>query len=290
MSLSEQKLLHSYLLLHHIFPEDMHIARPLIQMLQKTDRNKEARNFALSMARRMMASGKAGFALGFLAICKQLNHPKTEEIEALSNMARITTSGTQESDSGSNHLFALIDQLSDQEALEFIAQASLIQAEPNQDIVTQGESSETFYLILEGAVDVRLMLADGEYKKITTLKAGDFFGEMGRLSDEPERSDWIRARGDCEVAEISYERFRQLANENPEILFQLASQMALRLRRTSGMVTRLAFMDVSGRIARTLLDLCKEPDAITHPAACRSRSHGRNRGASAGPPGEGSAR
>ena len=24
-------------------------------------------------------------------------------------------------------------------------------------------------------------------------------------------------------------------------------------------------MDVSGRIARTLLDLCKEPDAMTHP-------------------------
>jgi len=27
----------------------------------------------------------------------------------------------------------------------------------------------------------------------------------------------------------------------------------------------LAFMDVEGRIARTLLDLCKEPDAVTHP-------------------------
>ena len=31
------------------------------------------------------------------------------------------------------------------------------------------------------------------------------------------------------------------------------------------MVGRLAFMDVAGRIAGTLLDLCKEPDAITHP-------------------------
>jgi CRP/FNR family cyclic AMP-dependent transcriptional regulator len=27
----------------------------------------------------------------------------------------------------------------------------------------------------------------------------------------------------------------------------------------------LAFLDVTGRVARTLLDLCKQPDAMTHP-------------------------
>ena len=41
--------------------------------------------------------------------------------------------------------------------------------------------------------------------------------------------------------------------------------MATRLRRTSRKVGDLAFMDVTGRIARTLLELSKEPDAITHP-------------------------
>ena len=33
----------------------------------------------------------------------------------------------------------------------------------------------------------------------------------------------------------------------------------------------LAFMDVSGRVARTLLDLCKEPDAMTHPDGMQIR-------------------
>src|SRR3569623_834453 len=79
------------------------------------------------------------------------------------------------------------------------------------------------------------------------------------------------ARSQCEVAEISYNRFRQLAQEDPDILFALASQMALRLRRTSNMLSRLAFMDVAGRVARTLLDLAKEPDAMPHPAGMQIR-------------------
>jgi CRP/FNR family cyclic AMP-dependent transcriptional regulator len=47
--------------------------------------------------------------------------------------------------------------------------------------------------------------------------------------------------------------------------------MALRLRRTSQKVGNLAFMDVTGRVARTLMDLSKEPDAMTHPDGMQIR-------------------
>ncbi len=53
--------------------------------------------------------------------------------------------------------------------------------------------------------------------------------------------------------------------------FELASQMALRLRKTSQKVGNLAFMDVTGRVARTLIDLSKEPDAMTHPDGMQIR-------------------
>jgi CRP/FNR family cyclic AMP-dependent transcriptional regulator len=62
-----------------------------------------------------------------------------------------------------------------------------------------------------------------------------------------------------------------VAAQTPDILFELASQMAVRLRRTSSMVGRLAFMDVAGRVARTLLELCQQPDAITHPDGMQIR-------------------
>jgi len=48
-------------------------------------------------------------------------------------------------------------------------------------------------------------------------------------------------------------------------MLALGTQMARRLRNTTRKVGDLAFLDVTGRVARTLLDLCKEPDAMTHP-------------------------
>ena len=103
------------------------------------------------------------------------------------------------------------------------------------------------------------------------LNAGDFFGEMGLFGQTATRSAWIRTRTHCELAEISYSRFRQVADHDPRIMFHLAGQMADRLRKTSMKVRDLAFLDVTGRIARTLLDLTREPDAMTHPDGMQIR-------------------
>ena len=103
---------------------------------------------------------------------------------------------------------------------------------------------------------------------IPYLNAGDFFGEMGLFEKdgaEKERSAWVRAKTECEVAELSYAKFRELTQQDPDILYALGSQMAERLRNTTRKVGDLAFLDVTGRVARTLLDLCKQPDAMTHP-------------------------
>jgi CRP/FNR family cyclic AMP-dependent transcriptional regulator len=75
----------------------------------------------------------------------------------------------------------------------------------------------------------------------------------------------VVAKSDCEIAEISYVQFRSLVKEDPEILFILSGQVFDRLIKTSQKVRDLIFLDVSGRIARTLLELSQQPDAMTHP-------------------------
>jgi CRP/FNR family cyclic AMP-dependent transcriptional regulator len=138
-------------------------------------------------------------------------------------------------------------------------------------IIYAGDKPDVLYYIMEGSVTVLIEDDTGREIVLSYLNAGDFFGEMGLFGDQPNRSAFVRARGQCEMAEISYTRFRQLSETEPKILFELASQMALRLRKTNRKVGDLAFMDVSGRVARTLIELCKEPDAITHPDGMQIR-------------------
>ena len=132
-------------------------------------------------------------------------------------------------------------------------------------IIYAGDQSDVLYYIVEGSVTVLIEDEDGHEIVLAYLNPGDFFGEMGLFGEDSNRSAWIRTKTQCELAEISYSRYRQLAEENTDILFALAGQMATRLRNTSRKVSDLAFLDVTGRVARTLLDLCKQPDAMTHP-------------------------
>jgi CRP/FNR family cyclic AMP-dependent transcriptional regulator len=138
-------------------------------------------------------------------------------------------------------------------------------------IIYAGDKPDVLYFIIDGSVTVLIEDEDGHEIVLAYLNKGDFFGEMGLFSEDPNRSAWVRTRTACEVAEISYSKFRQLYADHPEVLFAMASQMAARLRNTSRKVSDLAFMDVTGRVARTLLDLCKQPDAMTHPDGMQIR-------------------
>ena len=131
-------------------------------------------------------------------------------------------------------------------------------------IIYAGDHPDVLYYIVKGSVSVLIEDENGREIVLAYLNKGDFFGEMG-LFDDSARSAWVRTKSECELAEISYTRYRQIAEQDTKILFELASQMAARLRKTSQKVGNLAFMDVTGRVARTLIDLSQEPDAITHP-------------------------
>jgi CRP/FNR family cyclic AMP-dependent transcriptional regulator len=132
-------------------------------------------------------------------------------------------------------------------------------------IICAGDKPDVLYYIIKGSVTVLIEDDNGHEIVLAYLNEGDFFGEVALFDETEGRSAWVRAREECEVAEISYPKFHQLAEDDTAILFHLSTQMATRLRKTSRKVSDLAFLDVTGRIARALLDLANSPDAITHP-------------------------
>jgi CRP/FNR family transcriptional regulator, cyclic AMP receptor protein len=147
----------------------------------------------------------------------------------------------------------------------FLASCHRRRYPPKSTIIYAGDASDALYYIVKGSVTVIIEDEDGREMIMAYLNEGDFFGEMGLFEENTKRTAWIKAKSECEVAEISYSKFRELAKEDAEILFAVSAQIAGRLRATTRKVGDLAFLDVTGRVARTLLELCKEPDAMTHP-------------------------
>ena len=148
---------------------------------------------------------------------------------------------------------------------EFLSHCHRRRYPAKSTIIYAGDQGDTLYYIIKGSVTVVIEdESDGKEMILAYLNPGDFVGEMG-LFDQEHRSAWIRTKTECEVGEISYGKFIELSHKHPEFLFAISKQIAQRLRDTTRKVSDLAFLDVTGRVARTLLDLCKEPDAMTHP-------------------------
>jgi CRP/FNR family transcriptional regulator, cyclic AMP receptor protein len=139
---------------------------------------------------------------------------------------------------------------------------------PRSTIIHAGDVSSTLFYIIKGSVTILLEDDQGREMIVAYLNQGDFFGEMGLFDPEAaqqDRSAWVRAKTECEVAEMSYAKFHELTEHDPELLYALGRQLTDRLRATTRKVGNLAFLDVTGRVAGSLLELCRQPDAMTHP-------------------------
>lgn len=144
------------------------------------------------------------------------------------------------------------------------------------EIIHQGDPAESLYYLIHGSVSALIEDQDGHEIILAYINKGEFIGEMGLFLPQPKRSVVIRTRVDCQIAEISYKRLEQLLitdlnSHSKDILYAVGTQLSKRLLDTSVKVGHLAFLDVTGRVARTLLDLCKQPEAMTHPDGMQIR-------------------
>jgi CRP/FNR family cyclic AMP-dependent transcriptional regulator len=138
------------------------------------------------------------------------------------------------------------------------------------EYIHPGDPADSLYYLIDGSVTVLMEDEDGREIILTYLNKGEFIGEMGLFMAQPERTVMVRSRTACELAEISYSKLDQLFKTDlapymQNILYALGKQQTERLMNTNQKVGHLAFLDVTGRIAGTLLELCKQPDAMTHP-------------------------
>ncbi len=137
-------------------------------------------------------------------------------------------------------------------------------------IIRPGDKGDCLHFIIEGSVSICAEDNDGHELILAYLNKDEFIGEIGIFKGAEIRQVSVKTRSACKLAEIGYTRLHhalknELADQAVDLLSLFGQQLADRLLITSRKYCDLAFMAVEGRIARALLDLTKEPDAITHP-------------------------
>ncbi len=154
------------------------------------------------------------------------------------------------------------DRVDSQVLDRFLAHCRTREISAGALLIKVNETPESLFYLVDGSVEVVIQDEAGHDMVLAYLNNGHFFGEMAFFNAaQAARSAWVRARTDCVIAEMSYRRFHELSSQNPGLVVEIATQMALRLFNTDTKVADLAFVDVTGRVAHALLDLCNEPDA-----------------------------
>lgn len=165
---------------------------------------------------------------------------------------------------------ALIQDPTEKKALAHFLDHCLIQTyPPRQTFIRAGEQNDVLYYIVEGSVSVNSQV-EGRGLVYTYLNEGEFIGEVGFFHELQIKEVDVKTRCRSTLASISYPEFRRLLKNEllydaVSLLFIIGRQLATRLLLVSRNFCDLAFMDTEGRIARCLLDLCKEPEAVEVP-------------------------
>ena len=157
----------------------------------------------------------------------------------------------------------------------FIAHCHRRKYPARTDVFRPGDPAGTLYYIISGSVSIIAGEEDGRELVLGYIGPGEFVGEMGLFVETEQRGVALRTRTACEMAEIGYDRLQLLlttqANDAARLLYSIGAQISQRLMHTSRKAGRLAFLDVSDRIYRTLFDLAKEPEAMSHPQGTQLR-------------------
>ena len=88
----------------------------------------------------------------------------------------------------------------------FLAAAHRRKYPAKSTLIYAGDKSDSIYFILKGSVTVLVEDESGREIIVAYLNKGDFFGEMPLFCDDTPRSAWVKAKTECEVAELSFKQ------------------------------------------------------------------------------------
>jgi CRP/FNR family transcriptional regulator, cyclic AMP receptor protein len=127
----------------------------------------------------------------------------------------------------------------------------------NVYVIQAGDETDSIYVILSGKVKVIISDEQGREVILGFMGSQEYFGEMGILDDQP-RSASVYTLEPCEMLRLSKSGFMSCLKENSEVAMLVIRNLVKRLREADRKIESLALVDVSGRVARLLMDMAEE--------------------------------
>jgi CRP/FNR family cyclic AMP-dependent transcriptional regulator len=151
-----------------------------------------------------------------------------------------------------NHF--LFSELTREETESLLAYARVERFAAGATIFLKGSPGRGMLAVLRGTVRISASSAEGREFVLNMIRPGEVFGEIALL-DGKERSADATASEECELLVIERRDFIPFLESRPRLALRLLAIICERLRRTTEQVEDVLFLNLSARLAKTLLRL-----------------------------------
>ena len=122
-------------------------------------------------------------------------------------------------------------------------------------IFREGDVGNALYVMQRGQVKISRMGRGGTEAVYAILMPGDSFGEIALLSGDATRTADAQAMELSECVSVAKDPLLAFLDQHPVMSRHLMQALAGYVQQVDESLAEIAFLDISGRVARKLLDL-----------------------------------
>jgi CRP/FNR family transcriptional regulator, cyclic AMP receptor protein len=148
--------------------------------------------------------------------------------------------------------------LTETELQALCARARVRAVTANTIILSEGDRSDSVFIIESGRVKVFLQGEDGKEVVLNVQGPGEYFGDLAL--DDGARSASVATLEPSRLYVVTRDDFRWFLGANPDFALRLIGRLMHRVRVLTGNVRNLALLDVYGRVVSLLHGLAVEQD------------------------------
>ena len=125
-----------------------------------------------------------------------------------------------------------------------------------QVVFFEGDAGDALHVLTSGSVKVSVSSPDGSEMVLATLRAPEVFGELSVVDGGP-RSASVTALETTTAISVDRDAVLATLHGQPDAVDGLLRALGLLVRRANEQATDLVFLDLAGRVAKTLTRLAE---------------------------------